>query len=184
MEGGVEVEHKHLVGDAVVDGLAGFGEEGEGAGYGFVLAAVGEEGAFGGWALVDLLRDGVAKGFDALAGEGGGLDLRGGFWLWGEVDLVADLEIGAAFQGGEEGEVCGVGGFGHEEDEVGGGEGLVGAGDTEGFGFVGSVAEAGGVEKFDGNAVDCGTLGDEVACGAGGRGDDGAVAVEKAIEEG
>ena len=63
-------------------------------------------------------------------------------------------------------------------DEVGGGQGFVASGDADGFGFVGGFAEAGGVDEFEGDAGEGDALGDEVAGGAGGCGDDGSVAVE------
>ena len=69
VEAGVEVEHEHLMGDASLDGLAGFGEGGQGAGDGFVLAAVGKDRVFGGGASLDLGGYTGAEVVDTLAGE-------------------------------------------------------------------------------------------------------------------
>ncbi len=70
------------------------------------------------------------------------------------------------------------------EDDVGFGHGFAGFGDADGFGFVGGVAKACGVNEFDGDAFEGDVFGDEVAGGAGGGGDDGAVAFDEAVEKG
>ena len=49
--------------------------------------------------------------------------------------------------------------------------------------FREAFAQAGGVDEFDGNAAEGDALGDQVARGAGSGGDDGAVALDEAIEE-
>ena len=70
----------------------------------------------------------------------------------------------------------GRGGVEDQEDDVGFGHGFAGFGDTDGFGFVGGVAEACCINELDGDAFEGDVLGDEVSGGAGGGGDDGAVA--------
>jgi hypothetical protein len=60
----------------------------------------------------------------------------------------------------------------------------VGLGDAEGFRFVGGVAKACGINEFYWNAFDGDALCDGIAGGAGGGGDDGAIALDEAVEEG
>ena len=52
------------------------------------------------------------------------------------------------------------------------------------FGLVAGFAQAGGVDEFHGDAVEGDAFGDRFAGGAGGGGDDGAVALDEAVEEG
>ncbi len=75
------------------------------------------------------------------------------------------------------------GGVEDQEDDVGFGHGFAGFCDADGFGFVGGVAKACGVNEFYGDAFEGDAFGDEVAGGAGGGGDDGAVALDQAVEE-
>ena len=88
---------------------------------------------------------------------------------------------------GEEGAlfvVQGLCGVKDDEDDGGVGKGLTGALDAELLDFFEGVAEAGGVDEFEGDAVEGDALGDEVAGGARDGGDDGAVALDEAVEEG
>src|ERR1700748_3661919 len=64
------------------------------------------------------------------------------------------------------------------------GHGFAGFCDANGFGFVGSLAEACSINEFHGNAVEGDALGHEVASGAGGCGDDGPIALDQTIENG
>ena len=95
--------------------------------------------------------------------------------------MLMTMRKGRAAEGGDGGFVFGVewgGGVEDEEDDVGFGHGFAGFGDADGFGFVGGFAEACCINEFDGDAVEGDALGDEVAGGAGGGGDDGAVAFD------
>ena len=103
-----------------------------------------------------------------------------------EVVLINGDEERAVVVAGKGGFVFGVewgGGVEDEEDDVSFGHGFAGFCYSYGFGFVGGVAEAGRVGEFDGDAFEGDALGDEVARGAGSGGDDGAVALDEAIEE-
>ena len=80
-----------------------------------------------------------------------------------------------------------LGGVEHDEHQRGVGESFAAARNAKLLGFVerATVAftQTGGVDKFEGDAFDGDALGDEVARGAGGCGDDGAVALDEAVEE-
>ncbi len=79
---------------------------------------------------------------------------------------------------------AGLGGVEDVEDEVGFGQGFAGFGDAEGFSFIAAGgSDAGGVDEGDGDAFDGEAFGDGVARGAGGGGDDGAVALDELVEE-
>src|ERR1700723_2894425 len=56
--------------------------------------------------------------------------------------------------------------------------------DAELLDFFKSFPEAGGIDKFKRNAFDCDPFGDEIARGAGRCSDNGAIALDEAIEEG
>ena len=91
--------------------------------------------------------------------------------------------------------VEGLRGVEHDEHQRRIGEGFAAAMDTQLLGFfensigrtigrsAGAFAQARGVDELDGNAADGDALGDEVARGAGSCGDNGAVALDEAIEE-
>ena len=103
-----------------------------------------------------------------------------------EVLLVDSNEEWTTGQGRDGGFVfvvkrsCGVE---DEENDVGFGHGFAGFGDAEGFDLVGSQAQAGGVDEFDGDAFERDAFGDEVAGGAGRGGDDGPVALDETVEK-
>ena len=70
------------------------------------------------------------------------------------------------------------------EDQVGFGQGFAGFGDAQRFGLgVAGRAEAGSVDERDGDAFEGEAFCDQVARRAGGCGDDGAVALDEAVEE-
>ncbi len=83
--------------------------------------------------------------------------------------------------------VEGLRGVEHDEHQRGVGERFAAARDAELLDFfeirTGSFAQTGGVDQLERNAVERDALGDEVARGAGSCGDDGAVALDEAIEE-
>ena len=108
-------------------------------------------------------------------------------WVGGEVAFVDGDEGAAIMDRGEQGAlfvVEGLGGVEDDEDDGGVGEGLTRALDAELFDLFEGVAEAGGVDEFEGDAVEGDALSDEVAGGAGDGGHDGAVAFDEPIEEG
>src|SRR6266536_1809867 len=74
-EGVVEVEEKHLVGDASGNGVGGAVQSGERVGDQFVVADVGEKSGFGGrGGAGDVVEDLDAEFGDAFAAESGGED--------------------------------------------------------------------------------------------------------------
>jgi hypothetical protein len=102
----------------------------------------------------------------ALVGDEEGLGQRGGV---AQQVVIGGLErLGAI-------EDC--------EHEIGIGNGLPGFFYSEAFRFASRIADAGGVEQADGNAIPIERFGDEVARGAGFGGDDGASVAEQAIEQ-
>ena len=74
-------------------------------------------------------------------------------------------------------------GVDHHQHEIGVGHGLAGFLDPDALGFVQRLANAGGIDEMDGNAAERNRFGDEIAGGAGNGGDDGAVALDKSIEQ-
>src|SRR4051812_29999045 len=107
--------------------------------------------------------------------------MLGGRRVGRQVAFVDGNDHGAGGEGGDGGGVFGVrvgGGVEDEEDDIGFGHGFAGFGDAEGLGLVGGVAKAGGVDEFDGDAIEGDALCDEVAGGAWGGSDDGAVALD------
>ena len=55
--------------------------------------------------------------------------------------------------------------------------------DADAFGFVQRAADAGGVHELDRNAADGDGFADQIAGGAGRGGDDGALALDQAVEQ-
>ena len=147
------------------------------------------------------MQDPLAECADSIAGESGGgdggdLELFGGGFVSVNADLTLRVGGEVAFVDGDEGAAAlngceqraffvveRLGGVEDDEDDGGVGEGLTGALDAELFDFFEGVAEAGGVDEFEGDAVEGDALGDEVAGGAGDGGDDCAIALDEAIEE-
>ena len=70
-----------------------------------------------------------------------------------------------------------------EKDDVGVGDGLACALDAEGLDAVVAVAEAGGVDEAEGDAVESQCLLDGVTRGARNIGDDGTVVAQQGVEK-
>ena len=105
----------------------------------------------------------------------------------GEVAFVDGDEGTAVLDCGEETTlfvVEGLSGIEYDEDDSGVGEGLARALDAELFDLFQGIAEARGVDELEGNAVKGDPLGDEVAGGAWDGCNDGAIALDEAVEEG
>lgn len=107
-----------------------------------------------------------------------------------KIAFVDGDECGAVFDGGEEAALLVVErlrGIEDDEDECGIGECFAGATDANLLGFfqisTRGFAEAGGVDELEWNTGERDVLSDQIAGGAGGRSDDGAVALNEAIEE-
>src|SRR6185437_14943485 len=103
-----------------------------------------------------------------------------------KIALVQGDEGRAAFDRGEQRLLLFIqrlGSVEHDEDESGVGEGLAAAGDAQLLGYIVRFAQSGGVDEFEWNAVEGDALAYGVARGAWGGRDDGALALNQAIEE-
>jgi hypothetical protein len=170
-------------------GCTGLFEHGHGFAEQSFLAEAGDEAVlrFELTAGRESVENGGAEFFDAVAGEGGNRVLAGLGMKAGQVRLVDRDEVAALFTGfREEGFVVGCAGRDAVDDddgEIGVGHGLEAAVDAQLFDELGGGADARGIGQAYGDSGELGGFGDQVPRGAGEGRDDGAVLLEKAVEE-